>query len=48
MLDEYYVFVSKCLQEFDATFVIEWDGVCKGLLRGEVQMFQTFVVGSGA
>ena len=48
LLDEYYVSVSKCVQEFDATYMIEWDGVCKGLLRGEVGMFQTFVVGSGA
>ena len=48
LLNEYYLSMSKCMQEFDATYVIEWDGVCKGLLRGEVQMFQTFVVGSGA
>ena len=46
LLDEYCLSVSKCPQEFDVTYVIDWDGVCKGLLRGEVQMFQTFVVGS--
>ena len=27
---------------------IEWDGWCKGLLRGEVEMFHTLVVGRGA
>ena len=48
LLDEYCPSVSKCLQDFDATYVVEWDGVCKGLLRGEVKMFQTFVVGNGA
>ena len=29
LLVEYCLFVSKCLQEFDATYVIEWDGACK-------------------
>ena len=36
LLDEYCLCVSKCLQEFDVTYVIEWDGVYKGLLCGEV------------
>ena len=42
LLDEYCLLVSKALREFNATYVIDWDAVCKGLLRGEVQMFQTF------
>ena len=46
LLEEYRLSVGKCLQEFDATYVIDWDCICKGLLRGDVQMFQTFVVGS--
>ena len=40
--------ICECLQEFDAIYVIECDAVCKGLLRGEVQIFETFVVGKGA
>ena len=48
LLDEYGLFVRKCLHEFDATYVVEWDGVCKGLLCGEVETCHTFVVGSGA
>ena len=40
--------VGKCLQEFDATYLVELDGVCKNLLRSEVEMFSTFVIGSYA
>ena len=29
-------------------YVVERDRICKGFLRGEVHMFHTFVVGSGA
>ena len=45
-MEEYCLSVSKCQQEFDATYVIDWDCVCKRLLRGDVPMFQIFVVGS--
>ena len=44
MLDEYYLSVNKGVQEFDATDVIEWDGVCKGLLRGEVRCFKPLLL----
>ena len=45
LLEDYCPSVSKYLQEFDATYLIDWDCVRKGLLRGNVQLFQTFVVG---
>ena len=36
LLDEYYRPVSRCVQEFEATYVIGWDGVYKGLFCGEI------------
>ena len=39
LVDEYRLSVSNCLQDFDATYVIQWGGMCNGLLRGEVQIF---------
>ena len=46
LLEEYCLSVNQCMQEFDATYLIDWDCVCKGLLSGDVQMFQTLIVGS--
>ena len=46
LLEEYCLCVSKCLQQLDASYVLDWDCVSKGLLRGDVQMSHTFVVGS--